>query len=59
MLTRIFNSLKRFVGSFKCEHEWLFMIRIREQNLRSGHRHYSNVYRCERCFKTKTVEQDR
>lgn len=39
-----------------CQHRWEFERRIREQNLRYGYRHQSDIYHCSKCNRYKTEE---
>lgn len=49
LLTKIF----RF---FWCSHEWDFERRIREQNLRAGDKHQSDIYKCRICKRFRVEE---
>ena len=40
-----------------CIHVYAYQKTIDEQNLRSGHKHRSAIFKCDYCGATKTVEQ--
>jgi len=39
-----------------CSHNWEYQRTVREQNLRGGYAHDSELYKCVVCEKWKTVE---
>ena len=54
-MTRLISWLKKV---FLCDHQWILKDTIQEQNLRSGHQHWSNIYQCGVCGKHETRDID-
>ena len=50
------NAIDRLIEHVFCKHQWVFEKRIKEQNLRGGYSHFSNVLHCTRCRKMQTLE---
>ncbi len=50
------NWIDRLIGNIFCKHEWVFERRIREQNLRGGYNHWSNLSNCKHCGRHKVEE---
>lgn len=53
------KHLKRLLaalGGLICTHDWIFVERVHEQNLRTGLDHWSDVHRCLRCDRYETRE---
>lgn len=56
IVQRLENAIDWVIARVFCEHDWVFEKKIREQNLRSGYRHDSHIFRCSYCGAHKTVE---
>lgn len=41
---------------FWCDHQFEFERRIREQNIRLGYRHQSDIYKCKLCKRIRVDE---
>lgn len=54
--------MKKFVQWLKdlllCQHDWVLIDTVQEQNLRTGHVHWSNIYHCRICGKHETRDID-
>lgn len=47
---------KHLLSLLKCEHQYVFLKVVAEQNLRARFNHRSSVYKCTRCGKCETRE---
>ena len=52
----LMDALRKLFEKFFCNHRWVYSNTVKEQNLRAGYKHWSEVYVCEKCGKHKTVE---
>lgn len=53
------NILRWIKNLLVCNHDWQHIDTIKEQNLRGGYEHWSDVYVCKKCGKYRSEEMAR
>lgn len=50
------NLVERILSWFWCNHQWRYLDKVHDQDLRSGVKFWSERHICRRCHKIQTTE---